>query len=368
MRVVQPGPGVYASAVVRLCVVLLAASLGSAAPAEAFCRKTTVEPTPFNPCPTEGVPLAWRQACIEYAIDRRGSADLTAAELSPVVDRSFQAWEDVTCAPADRALGFDVREHAERSRCRAAQFNANGPNVNTVAFLDDWDERGLDPSALALTTTWHGTSSGEIFDVDMQVNDLLGPFRVCARETCADGVTDLQSVLTHEAGHFFGLGHSAFAEATMFATYSSGETFKRTLHADDVAGMCAIYEAGSLRSTCDYSACNGLELDCETNPGTGPGAISGCWDDGGCACGVVGGRRSSRAVPLAALALALGLALRRRRRVSGRAARRGRPSARRAPPGTGRRPGPSRRRRSAMRRGCRGSDRTGRRSRTSSRS
>jgi len=49
---------------------------------------------------------------------------------------------------------------------------------------------------------------------------------------------DLQTVAIHEFGHALGLGHSTISQAVMFAAYNGVD---RTLHADDSAGMQAVY-------------------------------------------------------------------------------------------------------------------------------
>lgn len=52
---------------------------------------------------------------------------------------------------------------------------------------------------------------------------------------------DVQSVATHEFGHWLSLGHSAYTDATMYYSTSMGETKKRTLHSDDIGGIQSIY-------------------------------------------------------------------------------------------------------------------------------
>jgi len=98
---------------------------------------------------------------------------------------------------------------------------------------------------------------------------------------------DLQNTLTHEVGHFVGLRHVCnagggtdsdldpcgppFAQITMYPLTSPGDVAKRTLDADDVAGVCAIY------------------------PSTGAAA-------GGCGCGA-GGAPDALAATLVLIAL-----------------------------------------------------------------
>lgn len=62
---------------------------------------------------------------------------------------------------------------------------------------------------------------------------------------CA-GTYDLENVLTHEFGHFFGLGENRENRAaTMFSSTSSCETHKRTLSADDTHALRTLYGSKS---------------------------------------------------------------------------------------------------------------------------
>lgn len=49
---------------------------------------------------------------------------------------------------------------------------------------------------------------------------------------------DFYTVALHEIGHALGLGHSDVTTSVMYSCYGGG---RRTLHADDIAGMQTIY-------------------------------------------------------------------------------------------------------------------------------
>ncbi|MHC5210902.1 MAG: matrixin family metalloprotease [Planctomycetota bacterium] len=60
-----------------------------------------------------------------------------------------------------------------------------------------------------------------------------------------DSGIDLQGIATHEIGHALGLGHSSVGGATMFPSISGTGTNQRSLGADDIAGIQAVYGTAS---------------------------------------------------------------------------------------------------------------------------
>ena len=294
----------------RTFILALAGILLYSAPASAWCRMTTINSSVGAPaCATQDTDthklLAWERRCIEYAIEQSGTPSLSRTELEEVVADSIGAWITARCAGSLQPIDISIRKYYAPSLCREAQYRSQ--NVNTVAFLDDWTAHGYDPDAFALTTVWHSKTTGQILDADLQINEALGPYLICPDDGCwEDAVgnsigTDLQNVLTHEFGHFFGVAHTPVRGATMFAESDRGETAKRILRTDDVEAICNIYPPGSMTALeCDYTPLGGRNLVCAP--------------EGGSSCAASIGARSGPVPLLLAAAGVAILAGRRRRR------------------------------------------------------
>ncbi|MCA9530971.1 MAG: matrixin family metalloprotease, partial [Myxococcales bacterium] len=258
-------------------------------PAAAWCSMTTdttaVPPTlaqcasdgiPVDQCCVQtGKPLRWDRRCISYSLDARGSTagPLTLSQIDGIVHDSFATWTSVTCDGAP--LDFDIQETAEDVLCDQQTFRPSGPNANVIAFVsgDDWTARQYDRNAFAVTTVHHNASTGQIYDVDMELNEQQGPFEICpSPEGCVPmppkrTPVDLQNVVTHELGHFFGIAHSVVQGATMFGSAARGEITKRTLAPDDDDAICSAYPPGSLPETCDFTPLGGFAPDCGSSGG-----------------------------------------------------------------------------------------------------
>jgi hypothetical protein len=93
---------------------------------------------------------------------------------------------------------------------------------------------------------------------------------------------DLRAVLTHEAGHFYGLAHATDTHAIMYAFYQPGAI---TLTSDDIAGVCA---ASPPYSPPGHSGCSVAAA------GGGDGDGAGGWATWAIAAVAVVTRRASR--------------------------------------------------------------------------
>ncbi len=103
--------------------------------------------------------------------------------------------------------------------------------VNAILFM----RKGPKERAAA-AEVWY-TADRTIVEADIWIND---DYQWDTSGQPAANAVDLQSALLHEFGHWLILGHIAQTEAIMFPRLAAG-TVKRALHAEDIAGISAIY-------------------------------------------------------------------------------------------------------------------------------
>lgn len=280
--------------------------LASTREASAFCR-TRTDPVSADDCAAKGPSLYWKNQCVGWAVNTSASKKANLAKARAIVASSFAAWtaKNGTCTPGVRAIELNP------TATTTVGFDPNsGKNENVIVFRDaawPYDDGG---NPLALTTVTFNAQTGEILDADIEVN--TADVNVTAAEPLPANGYDLQSIITHEVGHFLGLAHSRVNGATMEARYDKGETGLRTLEADDQQGLCAIYPSTTARTTDQTGATSPSEIkadQCDTTPTAPPPA----YDDKGCAF-VPGGTHTNVLAPVAIFIGVAASVLRRRRK------------------------------------------------------
>lgn len=135
----------------------------------------------------------------------------------------------------------------------AFKFTYGGASDVTTTGYDEknvvhWENMGS--STTLAEATWWSYDKGavdQIIEVDIRFNDY---YTWDATGAPAGGEQDLQSVATHELGHWLSLGHDTASNCSgtsgpiMCAYYSAG-TLKRNLNSNDIAGIRSIYGAAS---------------------------------------------------------------------------------------------------------------------------
>ncbi len=291
-----------------LCVPVAAVVIAAAPAASAYCLTTTCDPNvedcaeDANGCATQGLTLSWPVACVSYNLGAESSPNISFEAFTEAAAASFSAWTSLDCGSGQRPSiqVSDLGAVASPVTC----YNQRNGNSNVVFFQSkSWPYPGS-KETLALTTVTFNTQTGEIYDADLEVNS--------AEATISVGDVnveyDLQSIITHEAGHYFGLAHasSAFKTSTMYPTYAKKSTALRTLEADDAAGMCALYPVDRKVGACDPTPRHGFGTTCGDPPAD---------DGGGCCNSSVAPARPRGTGPLALLSmLGIWAAWRSRRR------------------------------------------------------
>ena len=281
--------------------------------AHAYCRTSScadsVVGAQCNPARDSdcGVPLFWPTSCTGFTVQRDATPGLDAKTVDQVAKLAFAAWTEADCGGGAHPK-MRVDDLGEVT-CNQQEYNPEGANSNTIMFRSDgWPYQAQD--ALALTTVTYNLNTGEIRDADMELNSTEVTFST----SDTDVTFDLQSIITHEAGHFLGMAHSQIADATMIDKYPPASITLRTLDPDDSAGICAIYPPGDVPASCDSTPKNGLGDECNS-PADDTTTSNGC-----CAVAASPSSRSSSQEGVLGFASALGLALVtavRRRRARG---------------------------------------------------
>lgn len=287
----------------RILVAVAVAALWVGKPATAGAYVCTQVPSggPTVEWETRTVPLQFHQRCSLDVPD-------TAQCLGAMRD-AMAAWNDVTCTDfhfqddgitTETRTGYDWRNPDGNHNIVVFREGTDGP-------MDGWSHaRG----ALAITTVTFNSQSGRILDTDIEVNGVpFGSaeyrFAICPPAGNCGGANDIQNTMTHELGHALGLDHPPLSDATMFASAPPGETEKRSLHADDTAGVCAIYPLGMPTQPCVPPSSNAPQPHFKQ--------VRSCNDTGMDPCGRPGCSQANGAGLPAALGLVVWALVRRRR-------------------------------------------------------
>ena len=271
---------------------------------------------PVTGCLTGGPITRWASDCLSYAVQADGSVaqSISAETLRAVVDEGFAAWSRVACDGSGRLTPSVAAAYRGPTACSAVEFNCRAEHNDNIVMFRDGDSE-LGPATVALSSIVANLVSGEILDVDIELNSRDYPFSTDPA-AIRGGAQDLRVVVNHELGHLLGLSHSLDASALMHGEY---------------AGPSPLPSQDDARGICELLAVSDVEPECSAPPIAGAGSCVGV---GGCLVLVppqpapecsfrapeapgAGGRAAGRA-ELGALLACLGLIALRRTRSEGR--------------------------------------------------
>jgi predicted Zn-dependent protease len=168
-----------------------------------------------------GLPVHWSGASstVDIFVNSDNTQGLSSATVQSIAATSLAQWNGVT--------QIAIRKNITLGK--------NQPDLNELYFSTDpsvFNGTGV----IGITQVGFKELSGEIVEADILVNDNFTFSAVTTSQYY------LGNVITHEAGHFLGLGHGQVAGSTMFYALSRGQ---HTIEPDDRAGLYALYPSGN---------------------------------------------------------------------------------------------------------------------------
>jgi hypothetical protein len=162
----------------------------------------------------------WALKDVKYYVNTNNADGLTPTAVLAGVQKAALAWNDE--GQANIQLSYS-------GSTNGSSLINNGKNE--IFFRDTG-------SSYTAQTYWWWDSTGKLVDADIVFHDNHTWF---APNTVCSGGYYISNTGAHEFGHVLGLLHSEYGDATMWGSTGGCDTFKETLHSDDIAGIQSIY-------------------------------------------------------------------------------------------------------------------------------
>jgi hypothetical protein len=216
---------------------------------------------------TPGSPVRWslNSFPIQYNINPNTSGSRISGSRSvvAVMDAAFATWKSAPNTNLPVSQGSNSSVSAE---------TASPSNINLICFVCSDADFTRDAQTLAVSLFSFATSSGQpdghggtsqFAGQLLKADILFNPADTFTTDpgSATDSVIDLQTVATHEIGHFLGLDHSAVVNAMMFPFSPS---IRESLASADVAAISSLYPGtqsvpvGTMQGTVRFQAGGGV--------------------------------------------------------------------------------------------------------------
>ncbi len=190
----------------------------------------------FSISQTNGHDIKWGTSSLTYWPDTNGAPGVGAATID-AVNASAATWNAVACT----SLHLGEAGTVTGVEPFLVSSKQDGKNVVTWVTTSAWT---LGSRTLAVTTPVYSVSTGTIVEADIALNGYDVQWTTTIPLT-KSGVADVQSVVTHEMGHLFGLQHVLGGEnispPPVMAPYLDPNGSTRVPKQDDINGVCYLY-------------------------------------------------------------------------------------------------------------------------------
>jgi hypothetical protein len=215
---------------------------------------------------------------VQWNLNPATGSNIEGGNLAPgAIQAAFDAWTSAPNTHVPVTRGADSAVSSEGS---------SPPNINLICFVCMDADFSKDSSTLAVTITTsvtRGSNNGHggtaAFDGQIIKSDtLFNPnVQFTTSGTGSGSTQDLETVATHELGHFLGLDHSGVIRAMMFPFAPASE---HTLSYDDDAGIATLYPkpipdvpSGSISGTVRMLGSNATVFGAHVYAGSTTGAL-----------------------------------------------------------------------------------------------
>lgn len=206
----------------------------------------------FTPTVTaSGVPVRWKDRIhLDFAGNPVNQVGLSDSDVFTAVVHGLQRWK----MASGGAVGFDYWQGTDPSIFEA---NSDFNGQSSIYFASNGKGGNqLSPNVLGLTQVWYDTTTGEIMETDIVMNDRDFQFTTDPHDTSGFGTGSppsaggknrvfIENVITHELGHAFGLSHSGGLQSTMLFMESPEQAH---LGCDEAVAIHALYPSGDAGS------------------------------------------------------------------------------------------------------------------------
>ena len=200
----------------------------------------------------KGTPIRWKGPVkLRIAGNSSNSSYFAPGPFFDSVVAGLNRWK----AASDNRVEFDYWQGTDAKKYPTTnEFDG----LSTISFASNSKHPPqLSTHILGVTQVWYQPDTGEIWDVDITLNDRDFIFTNDPKNTSGYGGGELlnhggknqvyiENVITHELGHALGLSHSGGLQSTMLFMESPEQAY---LGCDDKIGIQALYGAPNTRGS-----------------------------------------------------------------------------------------------------------------------